>query len=805
MSLPLSHSYREQCQALKIAPDPEVERRLENQFQSTVKRLDFSSLYLGILGVQALLESLRDAPLLETLCLENMMLKDKCMPTLASVVKTLPSLTALNLANNNSLSITAAKTILQIAKSNKRIVEIELEGTGILPATIELINKYLTDNATSGAYWVSGSPRPLRSPTRASASDLPRNSYPVSSFAHENTQSPSMEKSTTSGTGERPLDMEKLLKSHHENSPGALRSSVSRSAPSLQCEQLKGTVLDFEDRINRLAAELAPKHEAKRSEFARKYAEATQALQDYFAVQQSVDVSNFDAPQLAKDLQLQGSPDRVAALIQHYCGDGKEPNEMVVRIVKLVMEQPKGYKMDDKEIRGTVSCLSKELIDAILYLHHIVATDPVTVAGIMAAIAQSDELVRRLLSKIDDAEEGRQQALENDDMHRAESFHDESIKLQTQLIKLILDRLGKFASPGDDNQLLATVDANANRALANIGVERTTAETILKWIETDQGKLAKGAAEREKSFRDLCSDFDRLEQRTYLEVHNLEQKQDAVWQDIIELLLKIRAMSEQRKATVDKYVTEREVFERQKGEYERWVAVHAAHKKELEHLSQDVTEFTHLLINLELYVKTATATIHDRIDKVAEEVNKLLFEEQKAYLKHFRRYYLTIGELLYRKEERLAEIEKMIEQNQFQLGLIRETLDPNAAMYKAHTMELTRLRDEVATKVEWLRDLGDTAEMDFQPTESALRKAGVDFLAPTIELQEQLATRKMKVADMREQYADHMREKVFRSKDDIQKQANVAKQAKTTGLSSLISPLSPRTTKTRPETAPRQS
>eukprot|EP00992_Anisonema_acinus_P015198 TRINITY_DN9655_c0_g1_i1.p1 TRINITY_DN9655_c0_g1~~TRINITY_DN9655_c0_g1_i1.p1 ORF type:complete len:811 (+),score=210.83 TRINITY_DN9655_c0_g1_i1:64-2496(+) len=788
----LEDRYQQQCAALDVRADPTICRILSQQTQSSVRRLDFSSNFLGPSGVQALLESLRDCPCLEFISLENMYLKGESIPTLVSVVKTLPSLTSINLANNNTLGFSAAKLLLQVVKNNKRLVELDLEGTGIAPATQELISKYLTDNATSGAYWVAGSNHPSKSPSRTTADELPKQSYMVRTADGVSPAAEPAAPSDPHSRTERPLDYHKLA--YTPQMVARDRTLQGSRNDAVQCEQLKAQVIDHEDRLHRMLSDLPNKARVKMGEFEGRVDTGTQNLADYYAVKQSIHATTYDDAQLVADLGLTNSSADIRAIHTHYqARPGAEPDSVIVKIIHSVMEMPKGVFMEQKAIDNSVCCLDPELLDTVKRLHHLLVTNPVTLETVLAVLNTNDEMMKRLQTKVDDAERSRAQAIEDEDMSRAESYHDESIKLQSALLKLIVDRLAMLLQPGEEMQLIAQVDEADRFANDRIDALRSEAAAAIDSVSKDLGTIDAHKEKQLKAYQDMCDNFDSMEKRSASDLQTNGHRQHQAWLDIIEAYDALVKLGDQRKGIVDKYIADRDTHERAKGAHEAWMATAADQQNRLQNLLTDAQNFVNCLDNLQLFVKQTTHTIHDRIDAVKAEIRKVLLDEQKRYLNIFRRFYLTSGELLYKKEKRLEEIEKMIEQNQFQIGFVKESLDPNAVMYRAHNMELTKLKDEIALKVEWLKDICDTASVDFAPTEEALKAAGVDFVSPTIELQELLVDRRAKVAEVREGFSAYQKAKLDKEKEDIQKQANVAKQAKMTGLTQLISPLSPRT------------
>ncbi|KAF8288799.1 hypothetical protein TcBrA4_0005720 [Trypanosoma cruzi] len=96
--------------------------------------------------------------------------------------------------------------------------------------------------------------------------------------------------------------------------------------------------------------------------------------------------------------------------------------------------------------------------------------------------------------------------------------------------------------------------------------------------------------------------------------------------------------------------------------------------------------------------------IKSRHDKTNEELADLRLQVHQEYLEAFRRLYKTLGQLVYKKEKRLEEIDRNIRTTHIQLEFAIETFDPNAKKHSDAKKELYKLRAQVEEELEMLKD-----------------------------------------------------------------------------------------------------
>jgi len=141
----------------------------------------------------------------------------------------------------------------------------------------------------------------------------------------------------------------------------------------------------------------------------------------------------------------------------------------------------------------------------------------------------------------------------------------------------------------------------------------------------------------------------------------------------------------------------------------------------------------------------------------------------QEYLGVFRRLYKTLGQMVYKKEKRLEEIDRNIRTTHIQLEFCIETFDPNAKKHSDSKKDLYKLRASVEEEVQMLKDKMATALELFRPTEEALRQAGIEFVHPIEEVEEGNLQRRSKMVEYRAHVSKQEEVKIAAEREEIKR------------------------------------
>ncbi|KAG8348925.1 putative paraflagellar rod protein [Trypanosoma vivax] len=134
-------------------------------------------------------------------------------------------------------------------------------------------------------------------------------------------------------------------------------------------------------------------------------------------------------------------------------------------------------------------------------------------------------------------------------------------------------------------------------------------------------------------------------------------------------------------------------------------------------------------------------------DVVQHEADEQLLEVRKERLEHFRGLYLTLGELQYKKERHMEELDKRIEYYHVQQELAMDTFNPKAKEFSKAKKDLLEVKETMQQQVELIAQKATQQLEDFRPTEKLLIASGVNFLHPVQELAEMNERRNQKLLE----------------------------------------------------------
>ena len=128
---------------------------------------------------------------------------------------------------------------------------------------------------------------------------------------------------------------------------------------------------------------------------------------------------------------------------------------------------------------------------------------------------------------------------------------------------------------------------------------------------------------------------------------------------------------------------------------QQFLDVVSQHKKLLELTVYNCDLAVRCIGIIEELVAEGCNAIKARYDKTNQELADMRIDVHKEHLEYFRVLYLALGNLIYKKEKRLEEIDRNIRTTHIQLEFCVETFDPNAKKHSDMKKELYKLRQQV--------------------------------------------------------------------------------------------------------------
>merc|ERR1712000_707401 len=234
---------------------------------------------------------------------------------------------------------------------------------------------------------------------------------------------------------------------------------------------------------------------------------------------------------------------------------------------------------------------------------------------------------------------------------------------------------------------------------------------------------------------------------------NLE-KQDEAWRKIQELERLLQKLGTERFEEVKRRIDENDREEQRKVEYQQFLDVCGQHKKLLELTVYNCDLAIRCISIVEELVAEGCSAIKARYDKTNQELADLRLAVHKEYLEAFRRLYKTLS----------------------QLEFAIETFDPNAKKHSDTKKDLYKLRTQVEEELEMLKDKMATALEAFGPTEDALIQAGIDFVHPAEEVEDNNLSRRSKLVEYRAHLAKQEEVKIAAEREELKRVKSMQEQ-----------------------------
>jgi len=254
------------------------------------------------------------------------------------------------------------------------------------------------------------------------------------------------------------------------------------------------------------------------------------------------------------------------------------------------------------------------------------------------------------------------------------------------------------------------------------------------------------------------------------------EKQDESWRKIQELERTLQKLGTERFEEVKRRIDENDREEKRKVEYQQFLDVVGQHKKLLELTVYNCDLAIRCIGVIEELVAEGCAAIKARYDKTNQDLADLRLKVHQEYFEAFRRLYKTLGQLVYKKDKRLEEIDRNIRTTHIQLEFAIETFDPNAKKHADTKKDLYKLRSQVEEELEMLKDKMAQALEAFGPTEEALTQAGIEFVHPSEELEDSNLQRRSKIVEYRAHLAKQEEVKIAAEREELKRSKAIQSQ-----------------------------
>lgn len=450
----------------------------------------------------------------------------------------------------------------------------------------------------------------------------------------------------------------------------------------------------------------------------------------------------YGIEELCEQLSLAITPGAISAL-------GEPPKipalySLVPLLNEMLASELRSIRLDQvcNQLSGMIDPLTNghfDLIGPITQMMKLVHTD--VLAVVVEELKATSPRLQELLKELDLNERERNLALQLNDVQEASSRHLRSVQLLEDLIELIRKRLNDLmlgtGDPEDFSSSYGGITKESTAILKNFKMKKEELKTgIESDIETTKlGLLQEAAKDSEQA---EAADESFKESMELLQKNVVQQ--DTLWNSMLESMDQMKKLGEDRASQVQAHIEMVEKEAKRRYVYADFVTAANLHLTNL-HEALKHTEAAHqMACAVDNYFSQGFAKA--KAKSVEEKLDQMKIKEMQQYCEVFRKYCLTAGDLVDRKEKRLNGINRLLKNLDFELSMATETLDGDREKYEKDSKEYRRRGEQLLKEILRLKASLEHATADFRVTEEQLEESGIDFVPPELELQEYMAEKK---------------------------------------------------------------
>uniref|UniRef100_A0A7S1L0C8 Paraflagellar rod protein n=1 Tax=Neobodo designis TaxID=312471 RepID=A0A7S1L0C8_NEODS len=364
-------------------------------------------------------------------------------------------------------------------------------------------------------------------------------------------------------------------------------------------------------------------------------------------------------------------------------------------------------------------------------------------------IAEDKERIARMRFEIEDLEHRQQEAVAEGDMKATEELYFQRITVQEAMVSVFdsifktLDEHVQDAHSGPTKRVHEVHQSTSG----DVSAVMHRHESLKQSVEEDIKRLDKAKSEvdslqhaRDRQARELREQSDAFFRSNLMQIEQCYSAIDDLQKQITKLSTDRTDALEQRL----RFIQEEDCFS---CDVANFTSFYKQHRALLECTLQTLEVCEEVTDLVDEVLCSGCNAIEHRLQDNLAEIEKCRIETHDERLKQFRQLYLTIGDLQYKKERNMEELEKKIEHTHIQQELAMETFNPKAKEFSEAKKALVAVRDEMHSQVQVLSDKATLHIEAFKPTEQALLEAGREFVHPAQELQQMNERRQQKLLE----------------------------------------------------------
>jgi hypothetical protein len=395
--------------------------------------------------------------------------------------------------------------------------------------------------------------------------------------------------------------------------------------------------------------------------------------------------------------------------------------------------------------------------------------DIMNVTQIQTALSSTDEQIRTQLQQLEKVKEIETVAMTDGEMQVAEEQMWTKIQLQEHLIELVMDKFRHIQKCEDENAPFKKIYDVQKAATQDTSQMKDAKRRLKQRCETDLKHIHDAIQKADLEDAEAMKRYAAAKEKSERFIKENIEKQEECWNRIQDLERQLQKLGTERFEEVKRRIEDLDREEKRRVEYAQFLEVASQHKKLLELTVYNCDLAIRCTGLIEELVGEGCSAVKSRYDKTNQELADMRIEVHKEHLEYFRVLYLALGNLIYKKEKRLEEIDRNIRTTHIQLEFCVETFDPNAKKHSDMKKELYKLRQQVEEEMTMLKEKQAKALDDFKGSEEALDAAGIEFVHPVDENNEEVLTRRTRIVEYKAHLSKQEEVKIAAEREEIKR------------------------------------
>jgi hypothetical protein len=366
-----------------------------------------------------------------------------------------------------------------------------------------------------------------------------------------------------------------------------------------------------------------------------------------------------------------------------------------------------------------------------------------------ALLAEQKETIKRMHFEIDDLSQRQEDAIAEGDMKQMEVLYFKKITVQEMMVGVfnnMYTALDGFYQEAfvDPLKRVHGVHTQCNASVSQLMHKN---DALKGQLEADIGRLDA----MHKALNDESGDVKQLylkrrEESDGFLANNMMQTEQC-YSAMEEIEKQLGKLAAERTQALELRVAAVDAEDARVADLSNFNQFFKQHKQLLDATVQTVEVSEEVTDLIDELLCNGCNAVEQRVREIDAEVEAERMKIHDERLEHFRTLYLTIGDLQYKKERNLEELDKKIEHTHIQQELAMDTFNPKAKEYSDTKKNLQNIRSEMEGQVSVLSDKAVLHIEAFKPTEAALLEAGRSFVHPADELVNKNRQREQKLLE----------------------------------------------------------